>query len=383
MPCAYPQCKDSFQAKKGIKCENCSGLFHRKCVKKPANAVEFLCSQCAESVSNSSSSKETSLNDTSFLDFSDYEQKISQLEQEVLSLRSIIEIKDQEIKELKEKTANQQIPPAEEDTSRENNRWEKVTKKRSIEVAARANTAIPTSNRFQPLEENSEKVKSIQFVHGSPAVRDIRDVNSCQVGPTRNARKRQKKKVLLLADSNGRYCGDQLQNGLGDNFEVCTIFKPSAKINQVIENVEHLTKNFTQEDVVIIHAGSNDLPLQDQETAQNISQAMRKLKNLSNRTKVIVNSIPARYDDYLLHQKVRFANNLIEQAFDGGIGKNIVLCNQMEKMGRDLFAKDGLHYNRIGKAHLCERLVAMIKGQLCNDVRSHVFYSRTESAEGT
>jgi len=345
MPCARSGCKDAFQAKKGIKCEKCEALFHRKCVKKPKHALEFLCSNCVYSADVNSMSNDTSLCDTSFLDFSDYEERIAQLEEEVKSLRLIVSLKDQEIEELKEKTAEIEQKSTGKDQSADDTKWKTVTKQSSQLPRRRYSDAvtnswaeIPTTNRFQPLQNPTDEERSLH------------EVNNIQQDQPKQGRKRQKKtKVLLLADSNGRYCSDKLRNGLGEDFEVCTIFKPSAKINQVIENVDHLTKDFTQQDVVIIHAGSNDLPLEDQETNLNISHGMQIIKDLSFRKKVIVNSIPARFDNFMLNQKVKTVNNLIEQSLDVGINKNIVVNNHTERMSKNLYARDGLHFNRGGK----------------------------------
>jgi len=57
---------------------------------------------------------------------------------------------------------------------------------------------------------------------------------------------RKKSKLLFLADSNGRYCGDIIRNSLENNFEVCSIFKHRAKMTQVIESIDQLTKDFTE-----------------------------------------------------------------------------------------------------------------------------------------
>ena len=53
-----------------------------------------------------------------------------------------------------------------------------------------------------------------------------------------------KKKVLLLADSNGRGCSAKLKEKLGENFEVTSFVKPNGKLEHLIESIAPLTKNF-------------------------------------------------------------------------------------------------------------------------------------------
>jgi len=111
--------------------------------------------------------------------------------------------------------------------------------------------SIPTRNSFQRLSNLEERISSKGDPRNSPP-----DAMPSQRSRTAR-RSQQKKKILFLADSHGRYCGEKLQNSLGNSYEVCTIFKPNAKLEQVIEDVENLTKNFSLEDTVIIQAGTN------------------------------------------------------------------------------------------------------------------------------
>jgi len=65
----------------------------------------------------------------------------------------------------------------------------------------------------------------------------------------------QKKKVLLLGSSHGRDIGPMLQNHLGTEYEVTSIFKPNKLLENVIEDLANLGKDLTKEDHIVIVGG--------------------------------------------------------------------------------------------------------------------------------
>lgn len=352
MPCAYSKCKDAFKVEKGIPCQVCGQKFHRKCTKQTKNTKEFLCVTCSkESEIQPSECSQVSTQKASCKDCSGFDKKLKDLEAEIKSLQEIIKVKDLDIQNLQSQLAEKVQPSADRELSSSNISWQTVTsppgqqtRRRYSQVVSRDPVTVPTANRFLPLGNSTAEATSIP---NNP--------------PGQERKPKKKPKVLFLADSNGRYCGEKLRDGLAKDFEVCTIFKPSAQVRQVVENVDQLTKDFGQEDFVIVHAGSNDLVLNVRETVSNVKEGMSKLKEVATRTKVVVNFIPARYDGFLVSQKVHKVNEVMEQAI--GAQANIFINKQPEQMTRNLFARDGLHYNRLGKSKLCERLCVMVKAE--------------------
>jgi len=75
----------------------------------------------------------------------------------------------------------------------------------------------------------------------------------------------------------------------------------------------------------------------------------------------ILNSVPARYDNVELYQKGLWVNNMIDQLVTAN--ENLVVNLQTERMSRECFAKDGVHFNRKGKSQLCDRLCTIIKNK--------------------
>jgi len=87
MPCAQISCKEAFQPTKGISCDICDQLYHRKCVKQSKSALSFVCSGCKK--------KESSVNTSDITSKSSEELLLSEiklLKEEILSLQAVIKI---------------------------------------------------------------------------------------------------------------------------------------------------------------------------------------------------------------------------------------------------------------------------------------------------
>lgn len=76
-------------------------------------------------------------------------------------------------------------------------------------------------------------------------------------------------------------------------YEIITFKKPGALLNQVMENVELITKHFNLEDYVIITGGSNDIDLKKIPSFRGICN---KLK-LCTHTNILFTSIPYSVSD--------------------------------------------------------------------------------------
>ena len=351
MPCALPKCRDAFRPQKGIPCKQCKRLYHRKCTRQPKDSTEFICDICNNEGQVKESTQSVPLDCNCNFGHSDLVNKIKNLEEEVKSLQEIVRMKDEDINQLKTQIAGQMQQSADIDLSTPKvNAWMTVQKsgaklqtaRKSSEEGVGSKASVTNTNRFLPLQTTDEDRTNLP--------------GNC---PLQKKQQNQRKpKVLFLADSNGRYCGEKLREGLGKEYDVCTILKPGAQLNQVMENVDQLTKDFCNEDSVIIHAGSNDLPLTDKDTVSNVTKGITKLKEVAKKTKVIVNFIPARYDSYLLSQKVNKTNAVIEQNISE---HNVFINKEPGRMYRNHFARDGLHYNRTGKNALCDRLCSIVK----------------------
>jgi len=48
----------------------------------------------------------------------------------------------------------------------------------------------------------------------------------------------------MLASSQGRKCSEMLGRKLVENYEVCGVLKPNAKMQEVVEHVDKLSADF-------------------------------------------------------------------------------------------------------------------------------------------
>ena len=152
---------------------------------------------------------------TSFMDFSDSENKMKDLDAEVKSLGEMIKMKDQDIlqqqiqmsREKAEQLADKEFPTELNETP-----WIHYLNERCNREAADTKkysrgkqNAVPTT-KFLPLRISCEKI-------------GVRPGNY----PLQDRTSKQKSKALFLANFNGRFCGERLQKGLMENFAPCTI----------------------------------------------------------------------------------------------------------------------------------------------------------------
>ncbi|KAG5880844.1 hypothetical protein JTB14_005645 [Gonioctena quinquepunctata] len=94
--------------------------------------------------------------------------------------------------------------------------------------------------------------------------------------------------ILIISDDLGKNVAPILRKRLSKStFNISALVKPGARLHNVLENIEHLIKDFTLNDFVEIIAGSNDI---DSRTTPSFSFICKKLRLCSN-TNVIFSSV--------------------------------------------------------------------------------------------
>ena len=173
-----------------------------------------------------------------------------------------------------------------------------------------------------------------------------------------------RRKVLLLSSSNGRGCSTVIQEKLGNNYEVSGVVKPNARLVNVVEDIDALTKNFNKNDCVVVLGGTNDLDCYNSNYKEKFSSSLKKAQAVSLRTNVIFNSIPNRFDDQVLDVERVKANKEFHNLLNGQDERNKENINVFYKtaaMERKYFTTHGLHFNKLGKEFLRESWVRIIK----------------------
>lgn len=92
-----------------------------------------------------------------------------------------------------------------------------------------------------------------------------------------------RKKLLILSDDIGRNLNKSLSNKLKhQNYYIESIIKPGATFQQVVENIDAVTRSYTSQDHIIILAGSNNFNKTKQYPLfKNIWDVIKKCRNLN------------------------------------------------------------------------------------------------------
>lgn len=128
-------------------------------------------------------------------------------------------------------------------------------------------------------------------------------------------------RVLILCDESGRYICNQLRQTLNSGqFSVESIIKPNARLEDVVENMDKLAKDFSTRDYVIVMAGKNNFSEKKYPKFRFISDRLRSCS-----TNVIFVSTPVYIHNRDLCKNILKFNNRL----NGFLQKinNLVPCN--------------------------------------------------------
>ena len=171
-----------------------------------------------------------------------------------------------------------------------------------------------------------------------------------------------RKKVLILADSHGRGCGSILSQFLNNTYDISSMVKPGAGINEIVKMVRQQTAHFDENDFVVIMGGSNDVVRDGSHSAKFIN-ALDELLPLSKKTNIIINTLPVSSWDLDRINMVTNTNRSIHRVINRATDKNSanIFINFLENIiVNEHFNKSGRHLNDLGKRVLCKKLSMFI-----------------------
>lgn len=163
-------------------------------------------------------------------------------------------------------------------------------------------------------------------------------------------------RILMLTDSCGRNYGRLLRNNLTDNFQMLNFVKPSAKLVDVIADLEEKIGDFSDGDYLYVQAGTNDISCcYDSEGIGALLRLYRDIMERTRHTNIVISTIPYRFDrpeynamiEYINMEVYNIASNYSHVAM---FTINNILC-------RRFYTWHGLHLNRMGKNIVCQHLV--------------------------
>lgn len=306
-------------------CIKCSSVFHKSCLHRFRSTI-----------SSVNDNKIICCKDSDESLFSDYNDEKSILEKTINELTYDAEIKSTYINKLKaeknlfiqeaiknEEETNLLIKKQEtmirelEEHIKELKRNIDFAKKSSKSVGTQTNMTQKTKNLSTSTHSISQLTSAVEKAQCSKASQyiDNRKMIDLQVKPdvfndnisdfnnstdlvnkqetsagfTTDGLIKPKNQILVLADENGKGLSQIMtRKPEFESYSIVTICKPAAPLNIIIENIDNLTKNFTENDFVIIIGGTNDIKYKTYPSFRNICD---KLK-LCRHTNVILASIP-------------------------------------------------------------------------------------------
>lgn len=124
------------------------------------------------------------------------------------------------------------------------------------------------------------------------------------------SREDKKKNVLIVADQQGKYLRIKLQALLGEKYSVACIWKPGARIGEVLDSASDDIRKMTNEDTLVILGGINDV---------NPFQFVTSISNWLNynpimNTNILITEIP--YNKHLNEYKLNYELKYLCSQFD-------------------------------------------------------------------
>lgn len=278
------------------------------------------------------------------------EELTNKLEQEIASLKEIIRVNNMDYKIEMDKLfeANRVLQ----------NEIKLVKDKLQNQLGPKV--TIDNSSSKPSCSKNSEcklePKKDPKKILYSEAVRS-KDVTKLKTNNRKN-------KVLVLADSHGRGCWDLLNKKLNNEFEVSVVFKPNAPLKEVVRLAKSSLNDLDVNDHLIILGGTNDLISNDSNQSPQILKTIEELVPVSNKTNLIINTIPLRHDKPELNRLISKTNSAIHKIVNSQKNKTVkrVKINFInERLNRKNYTNHGLHLNISGKNVLCDRLASLVK----------------------
>lgn len=286
-------------------CTKCFSLFHKSCVLRNKEKFSFLNDNkiicCKDDSDASDYNDETSFLEKTINDLSDENQmqnnyilklkkknelliqEATEMEtdfnNQILKQQKLIDALEGQIKILKTmtKTVNKTV-------STKSCQTDKISTKSQFtstnNVILQTASGVVKENVTNNIVNNAGTTTILQ-----PSNNTLRNDN--QYDKKVNLPMKSKNKILLLSDDFGKYIRPKLHNLLFE-YNVMSIVKPSANMNNIIENIDLLTSDFGHHDYVLLIAGKNDLYNYKFPSFRFIN---KKLKICSN-TNIIIFSVP-------------------------------------------------------------------------------------------
>lgn len=146
-----------------------------------------------------------------------------------------------------------------------------------------------------------------------------------------------------------------------NSYQVTTICKPNACLEEVVMNIEPLVADFCDEDFVVVLGGTNNAFNGGKLDLKRLSP----LKSVSMKTNVVLVSAPYCPDRFTLNGFIYKFNKIVYENIVRTSNIKYVDCNKI--LTNDDFTQRGVHMRVIGKSKLLRYILNMLNSSLLND----------------
>lgn len=195
----------------------------------------------------------------------------------------------------------------------------------------------------------------------SVKTRTVAGQSSLRVGYDKSSCTKRVPKLLIMSDSHGRDMGQYINLKTDKTkLEVFSVCRPGAGLVKVMSGIESYSDGFTKQDNIVIIGGSNDIVSKSRSLFT--ESIISRLKAISEKTNVILCSLPIRFDRPELNDAVHQCNF---ELYEGAL--SVVKIVPFNNIHRKYFTKHGQHLNKTGKFILISRILKAVHNVNSND----------------
>lgn len=280
---------------------------------------------------------------------------IKALENKIAFLeKSFTKFKKSKTKKLEDSSNKTEAKDKKHQLHLENNnnqhRISKTTKNVNVKTSSSDSSDTMTALNLAPADNPENTSKNIVSFSDSSNLSEVNTIKSLiQTNNIGKLNNEEKPKLLVLSDSHGRGLQKFLNRMCSDYFDLQIFFKPNAKLDQIVADIENLTHCFSHKDFIIIIGGTND------KNHLNIEKTITKIANICFRTNVVISLVPYRYDTISANKNIYNGNQKICNAVKRlqKYNSNIGLFDINNEMAVSDYTKHGLHFSDSGKKKVC------------------------------
>ena len=162
--------------------------------------------------------------------------------------------------------------------------------------------------------------------------------------------------VIMIGDSFLRGIRENVGFSLSNQFSTYSMVKPGCDLKNLLESANGTAENLTQNDMIVICAGSNDFNLD--KVVPTTDHIMEFIKTY-NRTNIALANVPVRYDlSYYsqINKGIRSYNRKLLEIADEH--KQVALIEI--DIDRKYHTRHGLHFNKQGKLLFSNKITQAI-----------------------